>query len=148
MAKAVSSRRGHDHVSRRNVSIVLRQIVCSECPVSHTSLPGMLKTDGLASASNFTSCFWQWKWSEQMRRAIRRSSSMLFRVMIVSSFQEVERSSSACPVTMPIGESSQIGSSVDVRAVLRVKFYCSTCHPVLDQVTQSQLKCMGKCLHS
>ena len=127
----------------RSTANRLQRVSCK----SHV-FPDMLKTGGLAFASNFTLCFWQWKWNEQMRPAIRRSSSMLFRVMIVSSFPGVEHSSSACPVTMPIGEPSQISLSVDVRVVLRVKFYCSTCYPVLDQVTKSQMKRMGKCSHS
>ncbi|CAF4310849.1 unnamed protein product [Rotaria sp. Silwood2] len=29
----------------------------------------------------------------------------------------------------------------------RVRYYCSTCYPVLDKLTESQLKCMQKCAH-
>jgi len=29
----------------------------------------------------------------------------------------------------------------------RVKYYCSTCYPLIDDVTESQLKRIRKCLH-
>ncbi len=54
----------------------------------------------------------------------------------------------ACQAKMLIGISDKIFIFIPSSFFNRVKYYCSICYPLLDNLTESQLKHMRKCSHS
>lgn len=104
--------------------------------------------DSLVSVLNWGWCYWLLKWNELMMMEMVEWLLISFHVIHVWFFREVVHLWFACQVKMPIGLFDWNILLINDWLFDRVKHYCSICYPVLDKLTESQLKNMRKCSHS